>query len=264
LTAPRYADVVRPYLSGDDIANDPHQTPSRFIIDFGLLPLEEAAVYPAALDVVRTQAKDARESSTSFSRNPRWWQFLWPRPIFREKVADKVRFIAGTATAKRLFFCWCSVETVASNSTNVFALDRDAEFGVLSSRIHEAWARARSSTLEDRLRYTPTSAFETFPWPDLSGQPGHKIAELAVALLDRRMTICVEHGIGLTRLYNDLDEGAYRPLHELHRQLDEAVAAAYGWPTSAAHDVAESNRLLLELNRAITAGEVEYEPFGPV
>lgn len=69
LKIPSYADVVRPYLSGDDIANDPHQTPSRFIIDFGLLPLEEAAVYPAALDVVRAQAKDARESSTSFSRN---------------------------------------------------------------------------------------------------------------------------------------------------------------------------------------------------
>jgi hypothetical protein len=50
-------------------------------------------------------------------------------------------------------------------------------------------------------------------------------------------------------------------LYELHRELDEAVAAAYGWPASAAHDPAESNRLLLELNRAIAAGEVEYDPF---
>jgi hypothetical protein len=58
-----------------------------------------------------------------------------------------------------------------------------------------------------------------------------------------------------------VDDGAYRDLYELHRELDEAVAAAYGWPMSAAHDPIESNRLLLELNRAIAAGEVEYDPF---
>jgi hypothetical protein len=76
-----------------------------------------------------------------------------------------------------------------------------------------------------------------------------------------RSAICLEREIGLTRLYNEVDDGAYRPLYNLHRELDEAVAAAYGWPASAAHDPNESNRLLLELNRAIAAGEVEYRPF---
>ena len=54
---------------------------------------------------------------------------------------------------------------------------------------------------------------------------------------------------------------AYRDLKELHVALDEAVAAAYGWPASAAHDPQDSNRRLLELNRAIAAGEIEYRPF---
>lgn len=76
-----------------------------------------------------------------------------------------------------------------------------------------------------------------------------------------RSTICLEREIGLTRLYNEVDDGAYRPLYEAHRELDEAVAAAYGWPVSAAHDPQESNRLLLELNRAIAAGEIPYDPF---
>lgn len=58
-----------------------------------------------------------------------------------------------------------------------------------------------------------------------------------------------------------MDEGAYRDLAELHRRLDEAVARAYGWPASAAHDPAESNRRLLELNRDIAAGRVAYDPF---
>jgi hypothetical protein len=71
----------------------------------------------------------------------------------------------------------------------------------------------------------------------------------------------LERQIGLTRLYNEVDDGAYRDLRDLHVVLDEAVAAAYGWPASATHDPHESNRLLLELNRAIAAGEVPYHPF---
>jgi hypothetical protein len=264
MRSPRYSEVIRPYLSGDDIANDPRQSPTRFVVDFGLRTLEQAQEYSVAIEIVRRQAKPSRETSTSFHRNRSWWQFLWPRPVFRERLGAMERFIAGTATSKRLLFCWCAAEVIASNSTNIFALDSDADMGVLSSRLHEAWARAQSSTLEDRLRYTPTSAFETFPWPQPNDASRERIAEAARRVLELRSTICLEREIGLTPLYNEVDDGAYRPLYELHRELDEAVAAAYGWPSSAAHDTAESNRLLLELNRSIAAGEVEYHPFGPV
>jgi hypothetical protein len=77
----------------------------------------------------------------------------------------------------------------------------------------------------------------------------------------RRREICLEREIGLTKLYNEVDEGAYRDLKELHVELDEAVAEAYGWPRAVAHDPDESNRRLLELNLAIARGEVEYDPF---
>ncbi|MGH2884846.1 MAG: type IIL restriction-modification enzyme MmeI, partial [Solirubrobacteraceae bacterium] len=255
---PRYAEVIRPYLSGDDIATSPTQTATRFVVDFGLRSLEEAMQYPDALQIVRLQARRAREESTSFSRNPQWWQFLWPRPVFRMAVASKRRFIAGTATGKRILFCWCSLEVVASNSTNVFALDGDAELGVLMSQIHVAWAKLQSSTLEDRIRYTPSSAFETFPWP---GGEHEEVGDVARRLCAHRTEICVEHEIGLTTLYNQVDEGAWKDLRALHVELDEAVVGAYRWPKHVAHDADESNRRLLELNRAITTGDVEYRPF---
>ena len=256
---PPYARVIRPYMSGDDIARDPQQQPSRFIVDFALMTLEEAGRYPGALQIVQLQAKHDREESTSYHRNPRWWQFLWPRPVFRAKARELTRFLAGTATGKRILFCWCAPEVIASNSTNVFALAADSHFGVLTSQVHTSWARARSSTLEDRIRYTPTSAFETFPWPsgDLTA-----VGDVARRLYARRLEICFERQIGLTKLYNEVDDGAYRDLRELHEELDVAVAAAYGWPPSAAHDPQESNRLVLELNRAIAAGEIDYRPFG--
>ncbi|HET7485014.1 MAG TPA: hypothetical protein VFJ64_06500 [Solirubrobacterales bacterium] len=50
----------------------------------------------------------------------------------------------------------------------------------------------------------------------------------------------------------------HKELKDLHRQLDRAVVAAYGWPDSVADDPVESNRRLLELNKAIAAGEIEY------
>ena len=67
--------------------------------------------------------------------------------------------------------------------------------------------------------------------------------------------------VGLTKLYNQVDEGAWKDLRDLHVELDEAVAEAYGWPKSVAQDPEESNRRLLELNRAIAAGEIDYKPF---
>jgi hypothetical protein len=257
----RYADVVKPYLDGRDITRTVDQRPSRYVIDFGQMTLENAAQYPAALEVLRQQAKTARESSTSYSRNPRWWQFLWPRPDFREAVSGRDRFIAGTATGKRILFVWCPPDWRPSNSTNIIALDTDYAMGVLTSRIHTEWAAKKSSTLEDRIRYTPSSAFETFPWPQAStGQRDH-IGELARDLMTLRSTLCSEHGVGLTQLYNRVDDGAFAALAAKHRELDFAVLDAFGWSRDLIDDVRTRNRLLYDRNAAVLAQGDAYEPF---
>ena len=119
-----------------------------------------------------------------------------------------------------------------------------------------------SSTLKADLNYTPSSAFETFPFPyPVTDAQREAVALASRALIARRSEICLERPIGLTKLYNQMDEGAWADLRALHRRLDEAVAAAYGWPASIAQDADETNRRLLELNRAITAGERPYAPF---
>lgn len=254
----RYHDVVRPYLVGDDIANDVAQRPSRYIIDFGLRSYEEAVEYPAALEVARLLVKPERERGYQ-EPSRAWWRFARPLPGMRAALDGLSRYIAGTAQGKRVHFVWGDAWTCPSNLVTVFAFDDDASIGVLTSSVHLSWAVAQGSTLEDRIRYTPRTSFGTFPWPEGSTAD---IARESVALLARRSEICLERQIGLTKLYNEVDDGAYRDLRELHVALDEAVAAAYGWPASVAHDPQESNRRLLELNRAIAAGEIEYQPFG--
>lgn len=256
-----YGDVVKPYLDGRDIARTIDQRPTRFVIDFAQTDLEVAMRYPAALEIVREQAKDARETSTSYHRNPQWWQFLWPRPDFRAKLAGLDRFIAGTRVGKRILFAWCDPEWRPSDSTNLFALNSDYAFGVLTSRIHTDWAAKKSSTLEDRIRYTPSSAFDTFPWPQSRRDQRDRIGALAVELLGLRTTLSREHQLGLTALYNAVDDGAFSELHTVHETLDLAVIAAYGWSSALLDDIRARNRALLDLNSAILAGRMPYNPF---
>ncbi len=260
-TDAEYRLVVRPYLAGQDIAEDPAQSPRRFIIDFDRRTLEEAAEFPAALEIARERVRPERERNRDAYTRQHWWRHGRPVLSMREAVAPLRRYIAGIATGKRILFCWCEPWTCPSNSTNVFAFDSDYAMGVLSSRAHAVWAEAQSSTLEDRIRYTPTSAFETFPWPTPDNAQRNAIGVAAEAVVERRRTICAERAIGLTALYNEVDDGAYQDLADLHLQLDTSVAAAYGWPASTAGNADESNGRLLELNRAIAAGEVDYAPF---
>ena len=161
----------------------------------------------------------------------------------------------------------------------------DTTFGILHSRFHELWALRLGTSLEDRPRYTPTTCFETFPFPsglapnipaaDYADHPrAQAIADAARRLnelrenwlnppqwVDRvpevvpgypdRIIPKPEHAAELkkrtlTNLYNQ------RPawLDHAHRTLDEAVAAAYGWPADLSDD--EVLRRLLALNRERT------------
>jgi type II restriction/modification system DNA methylase subunit YeeA len=145
----------------------------------------------------------------------------------------------------------------------VFAIDDDYSFGVLQSRVHEVWA-VRKGTFQgagNDPRYTPKSTFETFPlpWPvgeEPTGDPRvQKIAEAARALDHLRNNWLKPEGAPpegelrkrtLTKLYND------RPtwLQNAHERLDEAVFAAYGWPSNISDEVILMNLLAPNLKRS--------------
>lgn len=257
-----YADVVRPYLGSADVARDVQQRASRWAIDFGVRPLEAAMQYPEALAIVRERVKPVREANNRPAYRRNWWQFAEPRRGLRQALDGLNRYIVMGRHGKRLFFAWADSWTLASDATKVFAFGDDYAMGVLSSREHEIWAKFRISTLEMRWRYTNTSCFETFPWPyPITDRQRDLIAKASQAIIARRQQICSAAGIGLTALYNLVDEGAYTDIKVLHKALDEAVASAYGWPRSVAHDDDEIVRRLLVLNNEIATGVRPYDPF---
>jgi len=120
---PRYEAVVRPYLIGDDIAKRHDQSPSRFIIDFGTMTLEEASAYPEALNAVRLLIKPDRDLDPVYENI--WWLLWRPRPHMRRALEGLPRYVGGTATGKRILFCWCDPWTLPSNAMNVFAFHKD-------------------------------------------------------------------------------------------------------------------------------------------
>lgn len=261
-----YTEVVRPYLTGEDITEDPGQAPRRWIIDFDRRSLEEARRYPAALDIVRTRVKPERDLNRRTARRQRWWLFGEVAAGMRTATREMTRVVAGCRVGKRLHLAWCDQVTLPSDTTNVFALDDDFSMGVLLARPHGAWAWARASTLKGDLRYTPTSVFLTFPWAGAfaSSVQRDRVAAADRRLMRRRSQICLDEQFGLTTLYNQVDEGGYTDLVALHGELDEAVADCYGWSSRVAQDDAQIVRRLGELNRAIAEGGLAYDPFpGP-
>jgi len=256
------ADVVRSVMSAVDIAQ---RSRGLWTIDFALMAFEEAAQYEKPFEYVRKHVLPIRETRRDDYRGM-WWQYARPRPEMRAALQGKNRYIATPRVSKHRLFVWLEASVVANDGTIVFARDDDAFFGILHSRFHEVWARAQGTQLREAVsgcRYTPTTSFETFPFPAdfLSSDsrfptPDSRftvIAEAARDLVEKRDRWLNPEGASaaelktrtLTKLYNA------RPawLADCHTRLDAAVAAAYGWPTDLTDDAILERLLALNLER---------------
>ena len=228
---------------------------------------------------------ELREASGSSSDTYPWWQPWRPRPEMRSRIERLRRYIVTPETAQHRLFVWLSYPVLPDKNLIVIPREDDLMFGLLHSRFHGAWALRKGSDLEDRPRYTHTTTFATFPFPlgmtpDVDPAqarllPAAPAIEAAAAHLDSLRNAWLypadlvvgtpetQSGFPnrmlprddaaaqilarrtLTALYNEAPEW----LTEAHRGLDEAVAAAYGWPASISDEDALTNLLSLNLSR---------------
>jgi hypothetical protein len=171
----------------------------------------------------------------------------------RAALAGRSRQLATPRVAKHRIFVWVSGDVLVDSAAVAIARDDDYTFGVLHSRVHEAWALATGTQLETRPRYTPTTSFETFPFPRPSDDQREAIAAAARELVRLRDGWLNPPGLDpaelskrtLTNLYNA------RPtwLEHAHAALDRAVLAAYGWPDDLAGEPLLAALLALNLER---------------
>jgi hypothetical protein len=257
---PRNQLVVKRYLTGDDLVSRQDMQPTRWIIDFNMMSLEQASEFSEPMSIIREKVKPVRATNNRKRYREIWWQFSEPVQSMRKSIANLPRYGVSCITGKRIHVIWGEHGIVQSHACVIFAVADDYTHGMLSSQVHDVWVRGNSSTLEDRLRYTPSTAFETFPFPSPSEKQKSRIANASVQIVERRKLACEQLGKGLTKVYNLMDDGGFVELKAAHRELDLAVINAYGWDEPLLDDPKELLSKLFDLN-AQCAKDSNYKPF---
>lgn len=255
-------DVVRPVKSGVDLVRKDR---NMWTIDFGLRDEPDAAQYELPFQHVQEYVHPIRSNNRRAVYAEKWWLYAEPRPGMRHALKPLKRYIATPALSKHRIMVWVPVNVLCNQGTLVFARQDDYFFGVLQSRVHDIWALKQGTSLEDRPRYTPTSTFETFPfpWPPTEEPKASTLKEKIVLatreLLSKREAWLNPSGASAKQLkrrtLTDLYNANPTWLKDVHRSLDEAVLAAYGWEASLSDDQILS--CLLQLNRQRITRQLE-------
>ena len=258
-------DVLFPFVIARDLVQ---RSRGRYVIDFGQdMPRQEAAEYEQPYEYLKRNVLPLRSQNADERLRERWWLHEEWRPSLRSAIRGLDRYLATPITSKHRVYVWLDSSIVPDATIVAFARDDDYFSGVLHSRIHELWALAQASRLGvgDDPRYVHTQCFNTFPFPWPLDAPDselapeqlehrEQIAAIAKALHERREQWLNPAGVNpilldertITNLYNEpLDW-----LVDRHRDLDAAVAAAYGWPEDISRDEILAGLLALNRKRA--------------
>ena len=273
------AEVLKPWMNGMDLTRRPA---GKWIVDFGWHMSEaDAALYEKPFRWVQEHVYPLRRHNHRAAYRKHWWRHGEPRQGMWRALKERRHYIATPRIAKHRLFVWLDARVCPDNQLVVIARDDDTTFGILHSRFHELWSLRLGTSLEDRPRYTPTTTFETFPFPvgltpnvaatDYESDPRvAAIAEAARRLVELRdrwlnppeWVQWVDEPVPgypkrpvprdedaakplkkrtLTNLYNDRPQW----LADAHTALDAAVAEAYRWPVDISDDDALGELLAL-------------------
>jgi len=277
-------DVVLPFLIGDDLLGQPMGSPRRWIIDFFMYDSIEILEFSSPYEIVAANvlpdrranaANEIKENEAALLSNPssktsnyhqdrlnKWWLHTASRIAMTERMAYIDRYICCSRVTKRPIFDFVSTAVRPDSSLQVFAFRDDYTFGILQSNAHWQWFVEKASTLKSDWRYTPHSVFDTFPFPQHPAPDRIKaVADAGRALHEyrRREMEKSESGLTLRDMYRTLDLPGTNPLRDLHKTLDQAVLAAYGFDPD--RDILEQLLALnFEVAARIKAGELVTAP----
>jgi hypothetical protein len=260
--------VLKPYFNGTDLTR---QNRNIWIIDFGVdMPIEQAALYEKPFEYLKENVFPIRQKNNRQAYREKWWLLAESRPAMREALQGKPRYIGTSMVSKHHIFCWIDKDVLPANLIIVIARDDNYFFGVIHSKIHELWSRRKGTQLreaESGYRYTPSSTFETFPFPWAPGQEPkddprvQAIGQAARELVEQRdrwlnpqqtsevsqtSEVVREPKRTLTNLYNQ----RLTWLELAHQKLDRAVFAAYGWKSDLSDEEILEKLLALNLERS--------------
>jgi hypothetical protein len=160
------SDVLIPIRNAEDLTR---RSRNVWNVDFGLdRSIEDSARYELPFEHIKRVVYPLRTNHREARQTRYWWLFARPCPDMRAALSELPRFFATPRVSKHRLFVWLSPEMLCDSAVVAFARADDYAFGVLHSRFHEIWALGQGTQLgekESGFRYTPTTCFETFPFP---------------------------------------------------------------------------------------------------
>lgn len=255
----RNKEVIFPLINAREINNEPNQKPQRAIINFFDWPEERARLFSAPFNIVEQTVRLSRANDNRELYRRNWWLYAEARRRLTSNLKLLSSCFITARTTKFLNFSLQPTDRVFSDAVDVFTTARWDLYAVVQSTIHESWARKYSGALKQDLRYSPSKCFETFPFPpDLWQTTSILLAEKGERYHEHRQALMLRLWLGLTDIYNLFHDRDLSPsevarvskkaaeaetgyqgiiqLRALHRELDEAVLAAYGWTSQVALD----------------------------
>lgn len=231
---PKNKDVLLPFLTGQDLNTKPDQSPDRWIICFFDWPIENAEQYPECLSIVNEKVKPFRDKVVANGKQIHeyaYWKYWDKRPYLYNEISTLTSVLVISRVTKYVAFSFQNSQMVFSDAVVVFASQDFNFFTLLSSSFHNDWAWKYSSTMGSvTLRYSPTDAFETFPFPNSITN----LEKIGKKYYEFRKQLMVISQFGLTTSLNIFHSSEELSadivnLRGLQVEIDNAVAAAYGW-----------------------------------
>lgn len=260
------SEVLRPLFNAKDITSRPRGV---WIIDFNERTEIDAAGYELPFTHIEKHVRPVRATNKDKSRRLRWWLHGRVGSDIRAAVVGLNQVIVTPRVAKHRIFVWGNPRSYYDDATVTITRADDTTFGILHSRFHELWSLRMCTFLGvgNDPRYTPTTCFETFPFPvGLTPQdtknavpdtPAAQAIAAAAQKLDQLRSRWLNPPEWVDWAITAEEEKAgfpkrpvAKPGHEAdlrkrtltnlynarpawlalaHEALDHAVAAAYGW-----------------------------------
>ena len=229
-TNPKNDEVLKLFSMGANLAKNPNGKPERWIIDFADMSIEEITNYLLPYEHVSKEVKPERQKNREAVLREKWWRFKRTNEAMRSATQDLNSYFTVPRVSKWAVFLSVPLKWLPGDKSVVIASEDFYLLGILSSIVHRQWVNVQKSTLEDRTAYTPTTCFETFPFPQ-TPIPAivQQIRDKALELHQYRSDQMEQKQWGITKLYNAYFHEPASQLYQLHKQLDALVLQAYGF-----------------------------------
>lgn len=249
-------EIIKLFSMGTNLAKYPHGKPRRWIVDFADMSLEEISNYALPFDHIKEKVKPERLQNREEILREKWWRFKRTNESMRSAVRNLKECFAVPRVSKWAIFIPFPLNWLPGDKSVVVSTKDFYILGILLSQPHRVWMNAQKSTLKGDIAYTPTTCFETFPFPQTpSPQLVEQIRAKAIELHEYRSEQMEAKQWGITKLYNAYFDEPASQLYKLHKQLDALVLDAYGF--SPDDDLLER---LLALNLELAEKEKQGEP----